>query len=652
MLTRIAGEREKNMLRTAFAARAASAAGLWAVLAGVAFADFQQAPMLDALVESGALPPVEERLPLDPFVETMVDGIGTYGGTLRTTILAGGDHYNLTRTVANELLVRWTPDWKEVVPSIARDVEVSEDATTYTFHLREGMRWSDGAPFTADDIMFWYEDVFMNEALSPSKNPVFVKGGQPVVVEKIDDQTVVFRFASPYGLFLQQLAYGQGHLPIIYPKHYLSQFHETYNAEGLPALIEADATAADWVALFNSKISLTFQPPYWQNLELPTLNPWVLTVPYADGDRVEVSRNPYYWKVDTEGNQLPYIDEITWERIDDPQLMALNTTLGEYDFVFRHVNNATFQSVLFDGQEQGNYRFLEVQDLAANDTVLMLNLNAEDPVKREVFQNRDFRIAVSHAVNRQEIMDLIYLGQGDPAQAAPQPIHELYNERMATQFTEFNPDLANEILDGIMPERGADGFRLGPDGQPFTIVWMVADVFGMSYPDVMLMVKDYLADVGINIELRSADRARLNTMWYANEQEAYIWNCVGGMSEAYTDVRCYMPFQKADIFFAMKWADWYSDPSTGEEPPQEIKDLFAAYDRVAATTDATERTELMKAFLDLSADQFLNIGIRRGVPKFAIVSNDLRNVVEPIPIAGNLWHPAPTLTQWYFDRAD
>lgn len=280
------------MLRTAFVARAATAAGLWAVLAGVAFADFQQAPMLDALVESGALPPVEERLPLEPFVETMVDGIGTYGGTLRTTILAGGDHYNLTRTVANELLVRWTPDWKEVVPSIAREVEVSEDATTYTFHLREGMRWSDGAPFTADDIMFWYEDVFMNEALSPSKNPVFVKDGQPVVVEKIDDYTVVFRFASPYGLFLQQLAYGQGHLPIIYPKHYLSQFHEKYNAEGLPALIEADATAADWVALFNSKISLTFQPPYWQNLDLPTLNPWVLTVPYADGDRVEVTRNP------------------------------------------------------------------------------------------------------------------------------------------------------------------------------------------------------------------------------------------------------------------------------------------------------------------------------------------------------------------------
>jgi peptide/nickel transport system substrate-binding protein len=638
------------MSRSAFARPSALAVGISMVLAGWASAQYQQAPMLDARVASGALPPVEERLPAEPFVETMVDGIGTYGGTLRTTILAGGDHYNLTRLVANETLVRWTPDWTEVVPSIAREVEASEDATTFTFHLREGMRWSDGAPFTADDIMFWYEDVFLNAALTPSKNPIFVRGDDPVVVEKLDDYTVVFSFTSPYGLFLQNLAYGQGHIPVIYPKHYLSQFHEDYNAEGLPALIAADPTAADWVALFNSKVSLSFQPPYWQNTELPTVNPWVLTQPYADADRVAVTRNPYYWKVDPEGNQLPYIDGITWARIDDVQLMALQATLGEFHFAYRHINNATFQSVLFDGREQGNYRFMDVLDLPANDTVLLLNLNIEDPIKREVFTNKDFRIALSHAIDRQEIIDLIYIGQGDPAQVAPQPIHELYNERMAYQYTVYDPDLANEILDEIMPERGPNGMRLGPDGQPFTIVFMVADVFGNSYPDVMLLVQQYLRAVGVDIEIRATDRARLNTMWYANEQEAYVWNCVGGLSEAYTDVRCYMPFQKADIFFAMRWAEWYADPTTGEEPPEEVKAVFAAYDRVNEAVDDAVRLAAMQEFLELSADQFFNIGLRRGIPRFAIVSNDLRNVFEPLPIAGNLWHPAPTLTQWYFDR--
>ncbi|RUT29280.1 ABC transporter substrate-binding protein [Arsenicitalea aurantiaca] len=640
-------------MRLTLKARAwTSAAAL--LLAGTAYPalaqTYSQAPSLDARVESGDLPPVEERLPQTPYVETMIDGVGEYGGTLRTTILANGDHYNLTRTVANELLVRWDPTWSEVVPSLAEEVTASDDATTYTFKLREGLRWSDGEPFTVDDIMFWYEDVFMNEALSPSRNPTFVVNGEPVVVTKIDENTVEFKFASPYGLFLQQLAYGQGHLPVIYPKHYLSQFHEDYNAEGLPELIAADPAAGDWVALFNSKVSLTFQPPFWQNLELPTINPWVLTVPYADGERVVAERNPYYWKVDPEGNQLPYIDQVTWAKLDDPQLMALRMTSGDFDFAFRHINNATFRSVLFDGQESGNYRFVDVRDLPANDAVILLNLNIEDPVKNAIFNNKDFRIALSHAINRQEIIDLVYVGQGAPAQVAIQPEHELYNERLATQYTEFDPELANQMLDEIMPERDGDGYRLDPEGNRFTINFMVSDVFGLSYPDVMQLVQGYAREVGIDIQLRTTDRARLNTMWYANEQEAYIWNCVGGLSEAYTDVRCYMPFQKADIFFAMKWAEWYADPATGEEPPAEVQALMEAYDDVNAAVTDEDRLAQMQEFLELSAENFFHIGISRPMPKYMMTSNDLRNVVDGIPITGNLWHPAPTLSQWWFDR--
>lgn len=645
MSLHFAGSRlAKLTLSSLFGALMATSSMAWAQ-------EYGQSPMLDARVESGELPPVEDRLPANPYVETMVDGVGQYGGTLRTTILANGDHYNLTRTIANELLVRWTPDWTEVVPSLAEEVTASDDATTFTFKLREGLKWSDGQPFTVDDIMFWYEDIFMNEALTPDKNPIFVVGGEPVVVTKVDEQTVEFKFASSYGLFLQQLAYGQGHLPVIYPKHYLSQFHEKYNAEGIPALLQGNATASDWVSLFNSKVSVTFQPAYWQNLELPTLNPYVLTVPYADSDRVEAVRNPYYWKVDTEGNQLPYIDNMTWAKLDDPQLMLLRMTAGELDFAFRHINNSTFKSVLFDGQETGNYHFVDVKDLPANDATLLLNLNIEDPIKNEIFNNKDFRIALSHAINRQDIIDLVYVGQGAPSQVAPQPEHELYNEEMSTQFTEYNPELANQMLDEIMPEKDGQGFRLGPDGNRFTINFMVADVFGLSYPDIMSMVQQYAADVGIDIQIRTTDRARLNTMWYANEQDAYIWNCVGGLSEAYTDVRCYIPFQKADIFFASKWSEWYSDPTTGEEPPQSVKDAYAAYDLVKAAVTDEDRLARMKEFLAISADNLFTIGISRPMPKYMLVNNDIKNVVQGIPITGNLWHPAPTLTQWYFDRA-
>jgi peptide/nickel transport system substrate-binding protein len=613
-------------------------------------ADYKQAPILDEQVKAGKLPAVANRLPEKPYVETMVDGVGKYGGTLRTTILANGDQYNLTRTIANELLVRWDPQWKKVMPSLAEEFKASDDATTYTFKLRKGLKWSDGQPFTVDDIMFWYEDVFMNNALSPAKNPTFTVAGKPVKVTKIDDQTVEFKFETPYGLFLQQLAYGQGHLPVIYPKHYLKQFHEKYNKEGIPALLKANPAAGDWVALFNSKVSLSFQPPFWQNLELPTLNPWVLTVPYADSERVAATRNPYYWKVDTAGNQLPYIDNVTWAKLDDPQVMALKMTSGEFDFAFRHINNSTFKSVLFDGQKTGNYRIVDVKDLPASDAAILLNLTSTDPVKRKIFQNKDFRIALSHAINRQEIIDLVYVGQGAPAQVAAQPEHELFNERQAKQYTEFDPKRSSEILDKIMPKKDAEGFRLDETGKRFTINFMVADVFGLSYPDIMQMVQQYAKDVGIDIQIRTTDRARLNTMWAANEQDAYIWNCVGGLSDAYTDVRCYMPFQKADIFFAVRWAEWYANHNTGEEPPANIKELMAAYDKVNAAVTDDDRRERTKEFLSLSADNFLNIGISRPMPKYMMVSNNLKNVVNGLPIAGNLWHPAPTLTQWYFDK--
>ena len=139
-------------------------------------------------------------------------------------------------------------------------------------------------------------------------------------------------------------------------------------------------------------------------------------------------------------------------------------------------------------------------------------------------------------------------------------------------------------------------------------------------------------------------------MWYANEQDAYIWNCVGGLSEAYTDVRCYMPFQKADIFFATRWAEWYADPKTGEEPPPEVKEHMALYAKVNAAVTPADQLKAMKAFLAKSADNFYNIGLVRPVAKYGLLSNRIRNVAEPLPITGNLWHPAPTLTQWYFAK--
>jgi peptide/nickel transport system substrate-binding protein len=218
---------------------------------------------------------VEERLPRNPLLVQPVERVGLYGGTWRMGIKPSNDAGLLIRTIGYENLVRWDPHWIRVVPNVAQSVEVNDDSTAYIFHLREGMRWSDGAPFTADDIMFWYEDLFLNAALTPSKPSWLVAGGEPVVVEKLDDTTVRFRFAAPYGLFLQQIAQPDiGDMLTDHPRHYLQQFHLDYNPKGIEALI-AEAGMADWVELFHLK-SADLADRYI-NPDLPTLHAWVMT---------------------------------------------------------------------------------------------------------------------------------------------------------------------------------------------------------------------------------------------------------------------------------------------------------------------------------------------------------------------------------------
>ncbi len=264
-------------------------AGLMLAMTAQAWA-FEEAPMLADKVAAGGLPPVAERMPSEPMVMETLDSIGEYGGTLRRAILGGGDQHNMLRQIGTELLVRWSHDWSEVKPNIAESWRVSDDAATYTFKLREGMRWSDGAPFTADDIMFWYE-IFMDETLTPSKHPNYVDAGGPVQVTKVDDTTVEFKFSAPNGLFLQNMAYGFGYYPVVYPKHYLSQFHKAYN-DDIQALIDAEPAASDWVQLFNLKAGPMHTPLFWQNPDRPTLHPWKTTNAYGSSDRVVAERNP------------------------------------------------------------------------------------------------------------------------------------------------------------------------------------------------------------------------------------------------------------------------------------------------------------------------------------------------------------------------
>ena len=322
----------------------------------------------------------------------------------------------------------------------------------------------------------------------------------------------------------------------------------------------------------------------WFNEELPTIFAWKIVVPYSGGERVVAERNPYYWKVDPEGNQLPYIDRVVYAVGEDVEVLVLKALNGEIDMQERHISSLANKALFTDNMEAGDYHFFETRFADLNVVTINLNLNHKDPVMREIFQNKDFRIGLSHAINRQEIIDTVFVGQGEPWQVSPQATSPFYNERLAKQYTEYDVDLANEYLDKVLPDKDDDGFRLRPDGEQ--LVFNV-DVISVKpdWIDTMEMVKGYWAEVGVNINVTSVDRSLVYTRKEANEHTALAWWTDGGAGlDTILDPYIFFP-QRDETAFAPVWGQWYQGDPRGEEPPAAVKEQQALYDQIKAAAD-------------------------------------------------------------------
>lgn len=597
---------------------------------------YSQAPMLDGM----DLPPVAERLPLEPLVVEPVERIGTYGGTWNMGLRGGLDNALLVRTIGNEGLVRWNPEWTAVVPNVAKSWEANAEGTEYIFNLREGMKWSDGAPFTAADIVFWYEAHATNTEVSPAPPNWMVAGGEVGKVEAVDDYTVKFSFAAPNGLLLQRLATPDGNIVTRMPRHYAEQFHAVYNPDGIAALVE-EAGLTTWVDLWTQKVSEEFYAPK------PTLNAWVLENGAGAGaEQVRAVRNPYYWKVDPEGNQYPYIDYVQYDSGNDTETLVLRALNGEIDMMDRHIATLANKAVFFDNMEVGGYHFYEIVPSSMNTMIIALNLTHADPVKREIFQNKDFRIGLSYAINRQELIDLIWVGQGEPSQAGPRPTSPFYNEQLSKQYTEYNVDLANEHLDKAgYTERDADGFRLGPDGNriTFTVDLHTVNVEGI---DAMELISTYWQAVGIDGRANVIDRSILYDRKAANQQDANVWGGDGGL-DVILEPRWYFPFS-GESNFAPLWQYWYNGDPRGEEPPAGPKRQMELYNELKATADPDAQAALMNEILAIAAEEFYTIGINLTPAGYGIQKNNFFNVPASMPGAWLYPNPSPTNTFQYF----
>lgn len=593
-------------------------------LLGVTALAYNEAPMLRVQVAAGELPPVEERISEEPLVVIPVEEIGQYGGKWSLISVGKGNLAHVHNYLRYGGIVRWSSDMKSVVPDVAKNWDMSDNAKVFTFHLRKGMKWSDGVPFTADDVMFYFEDILSNKELTPIFPTYFMSGGEFVKVKKIDEYTVKLTFNEVYPLFLQRMA-GPYTGEIYAPKHYLEQFHPKYTSKEKLEKMVKEAKFDYWFELFLDKND------FWATAERPTVRAWKVVVPYGITTQVSLERNPYFWKVDPAGNQLPYIDKAVVSIVTDMEIVEMKAIAGEIDMSGSPVGESVANYPLYmENREKGDYRVLMLPT-GEHAIYLTFNQNHKDPVLKKILCNRKFRYALSHAINREEINDIVFFGKGEICQPGPYPDLPSYHEPLWKAHIKYDPEETNRLLDEIgLNKRDEDGYRLRPDGKRLTLLVE-------TYPAVTAWVRagemicKYWKEVGVKATVKVMERSFWETRWQAAEHNLCLTNSDYGQGwMAGMGGHAYTPFRKGwGTTFGSAWADWFlTKGKSGEEPPEEVKKMVAIKEELKVTVDAKKRLELFKKILAWRARELYGIGICTRPPKAYIVKNKFRNVPE------------------------
>ncbi len=595
---------------------------------GVKIEKFNESPMLKSRVTAGELPVVEKRLPEEPAVVKPMEEIGQYGGTWHTgTEEKKGGSDQLAMWFFMENLLQWDLGLNSIRAHVAKSYDISDDGRVLTFYLRKGMKWSDGAPFTADDIMFWWEDIILNKELTPKFPGWLIAGGEPIEVRKVDDNTVKFVFAVPSPLFVKVFAkaYTPGRC-ILFPKHYLKQFHPRYtSAETLKEEMEKEKFD-HWYELFAAKMD------WWVNPEKPAISAWKLSAPISATGITQLERNPYYWQVDTAGNQLPYIDKVQVIFMTDRSIYVMKVISGEIDIHDWCVGmNVKEYSLFMQNREEGNYRVFKYPGTETNVFGMNFNLQHKDPVLRKIFRDRRFRAAMSHAINRQKIINIVYLGiPEEPSQPSPLPTLKYYYEPLAKAYIEYDPAKANQLLDEMgLDRRDKDGYRLRPDGKRLSIT---IDVLSRktSYVSATEMIKKDWEALGIDVAIKSMNDGLFFARIEAIEFDVITYFGCGGGGVPLLQIWDFIPAR------LWQWGEWYnSKGEEGEEPPPEVKHQMELYIQLTTTVDEAKRAELFRQILEISAKNLYVLGLCHPAPGALAVRNRVRNVPDPAdPVAG------------------
>lgn len=589
-------------------------------------------PLLSEKVTLGALPEMAARLPIDPLVVDLKSQnreLGAYGGTLHM-VMAGAKDVRQMVVYGYARLVGYDPQTMELRPDLAKDVIV-EDNRSFTFVLREGHRWSDGTPFTAEDFRYFWEDVANNPDISPTGPPIeLMVNGELPKVEILSPTEVRYSWSQPNPDFLPQLA-GARPLYLYRPSTHLKMYHDHYAEHG--ALMErvGKVAARNWAALHNR----VDNPYKFDNPDLPTLQPWVSrTAPPAN--RYVFDRNPYYHKIDSAGRQLPYIDTVVFQ-IASPGLIPAKTGAGEVDLQARYLNFEDY-TFLRQGEGRGNYETYLWKTAKGSHLALFPNLNIEDPVWREVMRDVRFRRALSLAVNRHELNEVIYFGLALEGGNTVLPSSRLYKPDYRNKWAEFDPIRANALLDGMgLTERDDRGVRLLPDGRPMEIIVETAGE-STEETDLLELIHDTWLEVGIKLYSRPSERTVFRNRIFAGQtMMAISFGIENGIPSAESSPSEFAPTAQTQYMWP-RWGQHYQTKGMAGIAPDipEAVELMALYTtwRRSATTDA--RRAVWHQMLEIWSEQVFSIGLIAGVLQPVVVGLKLHNV--PVQAIYN-WDP-------------
>jgi len=598
---------------------------------------YKEAPMLAAMVAAGELPPVDERLPIEPKVLEALEEIGTYGGTIEVFANANHPWNDLADSPErSQYPLRMNFDGS-IEADQAKAYELSDDFMTFTLYLREGMKWSNGDDLTSEDFVFVKYQMDDHESIDTWGYP-----GQVDTVTAIDDYTVQIDFKVPYPRIVLNMLHWRGSdWTVVAPSTWLKQWHIEYNPN-------ADAKAKEegfdnWAEAFNNHH--TFCCPA-KDVNKPTLHPWKWQE-HTTTVRIW-ERNPFYYAVDTAGQQLPYIDRIVSQTVN-AETYKLKVIAGEADYAGA-MTIGDFP-LLKQNEEAGNYTVKLVPHVNGGDVTYTFVLDNLDPVKRELFNNVDFRRAMSLAIDREEINETVWLGQAVPRQATLNSDVSFYKSEWGEDhpYNRYAPDEANAMLDALgLDQRNRDGLRLMSNGEPmsFTLTYD-AGAEGASEQEILTheLVKEDWAAVGVEIKLNPLDSDLIRQVETEGTMDVRATRTSGMEMYDFLSGNGGMlgvGHRGAGRFYSWWGAERGNVPEAdriGEPPPEDLAMLYqlGRADMQSTLFGSQEYRDVRTKIFDLHADKLWTIGVVGMAPYPLVVRNNLGNVPRVLPPWAEAW---------------